>query len=214
MANPRVAILGTGNVGGNLGVRFAQSEIGAVFGVREGGDPSELLGRAGPGASALPVAQAVAGADVVFLTVPADVAVQAAGTAGNLSGKILVDCTNPVKFDAGGPVLAPPAGGSVAASLQAAYPGARMVKAFNGLGAEFHLDPNVAGKPADMFMAGDDPEAKKVVGALADRVGFRAIDARPVRNAAHLEAMAVVWIHLAVKGSMGRHFTFQLTPRA
>ncbi len=160
-----------------------------------------------------PVAQAVAGAEVVFLTVPADVAVQAAGAAGNLSGKILVDCTNPVKFDAGGPVLAPPAEGSVPSALMAAYPGLRVVKAFNGFGAEFHLDPNVAGKPADMFMAGDDPDAKKVVGTLADRAGYKAIDAGPAPNAAHLEAMAVIWIHLAVKGSMGRHFTFQMTQR-
>ncbi|MBK9757713.1 MAG: NAD(P)-binding domain-containing protein [Nannocystis sp.] len=201
-----IAILGAGNVGGNLGVRLAASGFTVKFGVRPGSDTKDLLARAGANAELLTPRDAAAAADIVFIATPTSAAVQVAKDAG-LVGKIVVDCTNPVAWK-DGPVWAPPAEGSVAAAIAAAVPGARVVKGFNTFGAEIHLDPSLAGTPANVFLAGDDLEAKRAVAAVATAAGFAPIDSGPLRNAAVLENLAVLWIHLALREGHGRSWAF------
>jgi NADPH-dependent F420 reductase len=204
-----LAIIGTGNVGGALGVRFAQSGQKVVFGAR--GDAKELVARAGPNARAATPAQAAEAGDVVFLAVPGNVAVEVAG-ALPLAGKIVVDCNNPLRWDAG-PVWTPPAAGSLAAAIAKAAPGARVIKAFNGFGAEFHSNPQLGGRGVDVFMAGDDADAKKTLADVARTAGFTPVDAGPLRNAAVLENLAMLWIHLATAAGHGRNFAFEMISR-
>jgi predicted dinucleotide-binding enzyme len=149
---------------------------------------------------------AAARAQVVLLTVPATAALASARDLHLAPGRILVDCTNPLHWD-GGPVWAPPAEGSMAAALAAACPVVRVVKGFSHFGAEVHDDPIVGGMPADMFVAGDDAEAKTTVMALGTALGYRSLDAGPLRNAALLENLAMLWIQRATTG-MGRQFAF------
>ena len=208
-----IAIIGTGNVGGNLGVNLARHGYRVLFGVRPGADAGAVVQRCGGSASAVAVATAAARADVIFLAVPAGAAVAAVRDAGDLARKIVVDCTNPVEWQ-DGPVLAPPPEGSVAAAVAKAAPGARVVKGFNTFGAEIHLDPDIGGAPAEVLLAGDDGGAIEAVGAIATRCGFAPIYAGPLRNAALLEAFAVVWIHLATKGGQGREFAFRIARRS
>ena len=99
---------------------------------------------------------------------------------------------------------APPSAGSNAAAIAAAFPQARVLKAFNHFGAEVMASPN----GADACVAGDDAAAKAVVLALAKDMGFTPRDAGPLRNAAVLENLAVLWIHLATQSGMGRQFYF------
>lgn len=205
----KVAIIGSGKVGGNLGIRLAQRGNTVFFGVKPGKDASALLERAGPEAEARAVAQAVRDAEVVFLAVPANIAVDAARAAGDLAGKIVVDCTNPLRWDAG-PVHDPPAEGSNAAALAAAFPRARVVKGFNTFGAEFHLDPSLGDRSVDVYLAGDDRAAKTAVAQLARDAGFTPVDSGPLRNAALLENLAVLWIHLAMVEGRGRNFAFKI----
>jgi len=148
---------------------------------------------------------------VVFLALPADAAVDVARSlAKELEGKVVVDCTNPLTWK-DGPVWAPPKEGSGAAAVAAAAAGARVVKGFNTFGAEFHLDPEHAGKPAaQVFLAGDDADAKSKVTVVATKGGFRVVDAGPMRNAAVLENLAILWIHLATVGKQGRAFVFAM----
>jgi hypothetical protein len=89
-----------------------------------------------------------------------------------------------------------------------------VVKAFNTFGAEIHADPRLSAGPADVCLAGDDADAKRIVGEIATRAGFRPIDAGPVRNAALLENLAVLWIHLALVGGQGRDVAFKLLGRS
>src|ERR1700693_2385908 len=77
------------------------------------------------------------GVDVVFLAVPAGAAAAVLEASSAIKDAIVVDCTNPVTWDAG-PGVASPEEGSVAASLARKFPGVRVVKAFNTFGAEFH----------------------------------------------------------------------------
>ena len=124
----------------------------------------------------------------------------------------IINFTNPVGWD-GGPVWSPPPEGSNSAALAAALPGARVVKAFNTFGAEFHADPSLPGGPADVQIAGDDDAARQQVAAIAERSGFTPVDAGPLRNAALLESLAVLWIHLATVGGRGRNAAFRLISR-
>ena len=213
MSASKIAVIGTGNVGGNLGVRLARAGFPVRFGVRPDTRVDELVARAGGDTAALEVTAAIAWAEVVMLAVPAPAALGLARThAGALAGKIVVDCTNPLTWSEG-PVWAPPPEGSLAAAIAKAAPGAKVVKAFNTFGAEFHAEPERAGAPAQVFAASDDAAAKQVIAQLATRAGFRPVDVGPLRNAAALENLAILWIHLATVGGRGRDFVFATQER-
>lgn len=207
-----IAIIGTGNVGGALAVRLGNAGYAVRLGVREGKAIDELVARVGPGASAATPAAAAAAADVVIMAVPGKALLEAATTLGDLRGKVVVDATNPVAWREG-PVWAPPAEGSNAAALAAALPGARVVKAWNTFGAEFHADPALPAGPVDVQIAGDDAQARQTVADIAARAGFTPVDVGPLRNAALLESLAVLWIHLATVGGRGRNAAFKLLAR-
>jgi hypothetical protein len=208
----KIAIIGTGNVGAAIGTHLAQSGQSVVFGTRRPGEVTDLLGKAGPNATAKLPAEAAAEADVILLAVPAAAAVDAARSLGDLTGKVLVDCNNPLRWDKG-PVWNPPAEGSLTAALTQAAPSAKVVKAWNTFGAEFHGNPKTAEGPADLYMAGDDAEAKALVAQIGESAGYRPVDAGPLRNAAVLENLAILWIHLAIAGGQGRDFAFRMARR-
>ena len=204
-----IAILGAGNVGRALASRLVSAGAKVRFGVRE---PKAARAQGGPGVPLLAPQAAAADAGMIFLAVPAAAAVEAARSAGNLHGKVLIDCTNPVRWDSG-PVWAPPPQGSVSQGLAAALPGVAVVKGFNHFGAEIQANPGYDSGPADALFAGDDAGAKRRVMEMAARMGFRPHDAGPLRNAALLENLAVLWIHLATSGGKGRQLAFRLEQR-
>ncbi len=209
----KVAIIGAGNVGCGSGARISKSGFPVRFGVKEGTDAKDVLTRCAPDASATDPASAAAWADVVFMAVPGNVAVEVAkGLAKSLEGKIVVDCNNPLVWKEG-PVWNPPPEGSLAAAIAKAAPGARVVKGFNQFGAEFHADPSLPGGGANVFLAADDADAKKMVSDVAAKSGFRPVDSGPLRNAAVLENVAMLWIHLAMVGGHGRNWAFTMVGR-
>lgn len=205
----KIAIIGAGNVGGNLGATLSKAGLPVHFGVKDASkDTKQLLARCGSDAHVETVEAAANWGDVVFIAVPANVAVDVARSlASSLAGKIVVDCNNPLTWKEG-PVWAPPAEGSLAQAIAKAAPSARVVKGFNTFGAEFHANPKHAGTAADVFLAGDDADAKKTVSDVAKQAGFVAIDAGPLRNASVLENLAMLWIDLAMVRGQGRDFTF------
>jgi NADPH-dependent F420 reductase len=207
-----VAMIGAGNVGGNLGARLSKAGVPVRFGVRSGKEPEGLLARCGDDAKVSGIADAVSFADVIFLAVPGGVAVEAAKGLGDVAGKVIVDCTNPLRFE-GGPVWNPPAEGSNAQAIAAALESAKVLKGFNTFGAELHRDPALSAGPVDVQLAGDDADAKTLVSGLAEKGGFQPIDCGPLRNAAVLENLAVLWIHLAMVGGHGREVGFKLIGR-
>lgn len=205
----RIAVIGTGNVGAPLARRARAAGYSVVVGARDVGAAAEKF--KGLDVAVASPAEAAASADVVLLTIPANVAIATAHGLNLRHGVVLVDCTNPLRWD-DGPVWAPPPEGSMTAALAAALPGVDVVKGFSHFGAEVHEDPLVGGLPADMFVAGDSPSAKARVLELAQALGYRGLDAGPTRNAALLENLAMLWIHLAVTGK-GRQFAFKALER-
>jgi 8-hydroxy-5-deazaflavin:NADPH oxidoreductase len=206
----KIAIIGTGRVGSALAGGWLRAGHTVTFGARDRQSEKTraVLARL-PQARAMSIAEAAAGAEVVVLATPWAAALPALAAAGDLNGKVLVDCTNPVGPDG----LMVGLTTSAAEQLAAAAPGARVVKAFNHIGAEVMANPRYAGgQRAVMMYAGDDAAAKANVAALAADLGFEALDAGPLRLARTLEPLALLWITLARSG-LGREFAWGLLSR-
>jgi predicted dinucleotide-binding enzyme len=124
----------------------------------------------------------------------AENAVDLAG-APNLTGKIVIDTTNPISDQ-------PPQGGvvqyftnaneSLMERLQNKVPGAKLVKAFNSVGSAFMVKPAFKQKPA-MFICGNDAAAKQEVSAIVERFGWQSVDMGGVEVARPIEALCQLW---------------------
>ncbi|HSE91707.1 MAG TPA: NADPH-dependent F420 reductase [Methylomirabilota bacterium] len=206
----RIAVIGAGNVGGALGRVWAQRGHQVVFGVRdpEAGKIRTLVQGAGANATAARIAPAVAGADVVVLAVPWSATGDTIAAAGDLRGKILVDATNPLTPDVSDLAIGHDTSGGE--QLARRVPAARVVKAFNTIGAMHLADPTFGGQRASMFLCGDDAAAKATVAELAQAVGFEPVDVGPLRQARLLEPLAMLWISMAVAHGFGPNIAFKL----
>lgn len=209
-----IAIIGAGNVGGALGRSWAKAGHTISFGVRhpQSEKAKKLIAETGSGATATEPSVAVKSADVIALATPWDATPAALAAAGNLLGKIVIDCTNPLKFTPGvGLELAigfTDSGGETVARLAA---GARVVKAFNTYGWENLTNahyPNAAQLKPVMFLAGDDLAAKSIVTQLAGDIGFESFDAGMLRAARELEPLALIWIRRALSDERDSGFTW------
>jgi len=186
----RIAILGAGNVGAGLGKAFAAVGHDVVFGVRDPDSTKTLAALAEiPEAEAVSPADAVEGADVIFVAVR-PVAINATvAELPSLAGRIVIDAMN--RFDADA------SSHSTTQDLAQRLPGAKLAKAFNNTGFENFTTAAARAVPAAMFVAGDDADAKRVAMELATQIGFRPEDAGGLANAKVLEEMVRVWTALA-----------------
>ncbi len=200
-------------MGGTLGKRWAAAGHNVKFGVRDARKPevAALLKETGARATAGSVSEAAAFGEVVVLTIPWNAAQAAIEGAGNLAGKVLVDCTNPVKPDLSGLAL----GHDTSAAEQIAQwaKGARLVKCFNTTGVEIMANPKFGGDRAMMFLAGNDEPAKSTVARLGEELGYEMVDAGGLEAARLLEPLAMLWIHLAFRRGFGRSFAFKVLRR-
>jgi len=209
----KIAILGAGNVGGALGRIWAAAGHEITFGVPNPGSPrvaEALAPLHGKGAAATN-AEAARAADVLVLSVPWPAAKAAIEAAGSLHGKILVDCTNPLAADLSGLLIGLTTSGAEQVANWA--PQARVVKAFNTIGAGNFGNAQFGAQRADGYYCGDDAAAKSVVARLTQEVGMDPVDAGPLRNARLLEPLALLWIDLAVNQRQGPNHAFKLLRR-
>lgn len=209
----RIGLIGSGNVGSALGQRWAAAGHEIKFGVRKTTKPElvALLKTIGPGASAGSVAEAAAFGEVIVLTTPWNGTQAAIESAGTIAGKILVDCTNPLKPDLSGLSVGLETSGAEQVARWAL--GARVVKCFNSTGAENMTNPCFDPDRAVMFLAGDDDAAKAIVSKLGETLGFEMVDAGRLEIARLLEPVAMLWVHLAFRRGFGRNFAFKLLRR-
>lgn len=186
----KVAIIGSGNVGKSLRQGLERSG----YDIRVGGRGE--------------VAASAAWADLVVLAVPYAALREVARELGTgADGKPVIDVTNALTPDM---QLAIGFSTSGAEELQKALPRARVVKAFNTIFAQ-HMGGGgaVAGQQLSVFGAGDDAQARKAVLEMARALGFDPIDAGPLKNARHLEAMAALNIQLAFVLGYGANAGFK-----
>jgi predicted dinucleotide-binding enzyme len=150
---------------------------------------------------------ATAAADVVVLCTPWQGTRAAVRACGDLAGKVLIDCTNPLTPDLAGLEVGLVTSGAEEVAKWA--PGARVCKAMNQIGAPMMDGPQLPGTPV-MFICGDDDAAKSVTADLVDELGFETVDVGDLTMARLLEPYGLLWIQLALRRGLGTHFGFGL----
>lgn len=191
-----IAIIGTGQVAGALGPKFSALGHTIVYGSREPKreDVQTLVTRTGNGASATTPADAVSAASIVVLAVPGLKVEQITLSLGDLSGKIIIDPTNPLSSTEDG-LLGLDTPSSNSEVIQSVAPAAMVVKAFNTLNWRTMVDPSRSGGPVSIPLAGDSAEAKAKVAELVTALGLEPIDVGPLKHARYVEGMLVLWIN-------------------
>jgi 8-hydroxy-5-deazaflavin:NADPH oxidoreductase len=204
-----IVIVGAGNVGRALSTGWQKAGHKVTMAVREPANSkaNELKEK---GFAVVSTKDASASANVIVLAVPWPALAALLKDLGSLSGKIVIDATNPLTPDMSLAIGHTDSAGETVARLA---PGARVVKAFNTTGANNMVDSHYGMGKLMMLVAGDNADAKTTVMSLANDLGFEPIDAGPLSMSRHLEAMAMVWIKLALVQQMGRNFGFALLRR-
>lgn len=199
-----VSILGSGNMARGIGTRALAGGNTVQILARDAEQSAALAKDLGGSATSAAVGDSLTG-DVVVLAVPYAAAAPLVQQYGDqLAGKVVVDITNPINVETFGGLVTP-ADSSAAQEIAKAAPGARVVKAFNTTFAGTLVEGQVKDLPLDVFLAGDDADAKSAVASIAEAGGLRPIDAGPLANAHYLEGLG--FLHIALQMSRGTGFS-------
>jgi hypothetical protein len=190
-----VTIIGAGNMARGIATRALAGGNTVTLLDRDPAKASALAGELGGATRTGAYGEPLTG-EAVVLAVPYSALADVLGRyGGDLAGRIVIDITNPLDFATFEPIH--PAAGSAAQEIAATQPAAKVVKAFNTTFAGTLVSGVVAGRPLDVFLAGDDEQAKAEVARLVEAGGLRAIDAGPLRRAREVEALG--YLHIALQ---------------
>lgn len=202
----KIAIIGTGNVGGALAAQWAKAGHEINLGVR---DPGHFKGQellSNPNTKVFSIGEAVAQSEVIVVATPPQIATKLAESFGDTKGKVIIDATNSIRTA--------PDGYPTAYHAFAALTAADVVKCFNTTGFENMKNPVYGDQRLDLFMAGDSDKAKSMAARLARDAGFgECYDFGKADRVALLEQFALAWINLAIFQGMGRDIGFKLLRR-
>lgn len=194
-----IAVIGTGNVGMALGTEFGGLGHTVIYGSRtpDAAKTAALVGKTRNASAALP-AEAAAAADVIVLAVPGMATEAVAKRLGDLSGKIIIDVTNPLLFFGSPPTVTYGTDRSNGEIVQEAHPDAFVVKAFNTIGWPLMIDPPV---PAPVIpLAGENTDAKKQVAEWLRAMGIDTVDVGGIYHARATEFMVVMMLNNGFTG--------------
>jgi len=187
----RIAVIGTGKIGGSLGAQWRAAGHDVFFGGRTAsGD--------GPGgAPVVPIADALIDADVVLLAVPGKVAADVVSANSDaLDGKIIIDATNNI----GAPEV------NCRAAVTANVPNAHYARAFNSLGYENFVSPPAG---ACLFFAAD-PDARTAVEELITVTGLEPAFVGDGSAASIVDGVAALWFALVRQSGGNRKLAFRV----
>jgi predicted dinucleotide-binding enzyme len=203
-----IGILGSGDVGRALAAGFAGLGHDVKIGSR---DPEKLRewaeGR--EHVSTGTFAETARFGDVLVLAtlgVATEEAIRLAGIDA-FDGKVVIDTTNPLDFSTGMPRLSIGHTDSLGEVVQRLLPKARVVKAFNTVGNTLMVNPKLPGGPPDMFLCGNDDDAKKIVTQVCAHFGWGVVDLGGIEGSRYLEPMCLAWVlHGIRSGSWGHAY--------
>ena len=202
---------GTGEQGRGLARRFALAGNPVIIGSRSHDRAQGVAREIGDSARGLANRDCAREADLVIAAVPWEGHGELlSGLAAELTGKIVVDCVNPLAFDKRGAYPLPVAEGSAAEQAAVLLPESRVVAAFHHVSAVLLLDPAIETIDSDVLVLGDDRHATDIVQALAARIpGVRGVYAGRLRNCGQIEALTanLVSINRRYKGHAGLRIT-------
>ena len=193
----KIGVIGSGIVGQTLANGFVKHGYDVTIGTNDPAKREQLASKT-PGADIRSFEETAKGGEIVVLAVKgtaAEAALQAAGVE-NLSGKVVIDATNPIAD-------APPVNGvlqfftspndSLMERLQKRAPQARFVKAFSCVGNALMVNPEFNGVRPTMFICGNDEGAKRDVTTILDQFGFDVADMGSVEGARAIEPLCILW---------------------
>lgn len=198
------AVLGTGAVGRTIAARLVELGHEVRLGTR---DPDATRAREGwsdvPDVDLVTLAEATDGADLVVHAGNGAAALDLLTLAGDLSGRVLVDISNPLDFSSGfPPTLSVKDTDSLGEQIQRAFPDTFVVKTLNTLTAELMVHPDRLPEPTSVFVSGDDAPAKERVTAFLTEMGHRdVIDLGGIETSRGVEMWLPLWLRLM--GSLG-----------
>jgi predicted dinucleotide-binding enzyme len=197
----RIAVIGSGNIGGTLAGKWVAAGHPVIFGTRDPASPRDSTMKLGPGARVTTVEEAVSAADVVLFAVPGRAMPGlVAGLGAALNGRIVIDAANRI----GEPSL------NSLAEIAAAAPDAHAYRAFNIYGWENFRDPTFGPEHPDLFFAGPDGPSRTAVEGLISDVGLRPVWVGGPEEAGAVDGLLTLWFTLSGKRGMGRHLAFRL----
>jgi hypothetical protein len=205
------AIIGAGNIGATLARLWTEHGHTVWVGVRDTQSTRALKVRQEANANVTTVAEAVSKAEIVAMCVPWTAVRASLGEADGCVGKILIDVTNPLAEDLQSMEIGTTT--SAGETVASWAPRARVIKAFNTVGAYLFGNAQFGGLLADGFFCGDDAAAKALVTPLIADAGFEPVDVGPLKSARMLEALAMLWIDLKVNQGVKGDFGFKLLRR-
>lgn len=203
----KIAIIGTGNVGGALARKWAQAGHQIILGVRntEEFKGKELLKE--KNITAASTQEAVQNSDAILIAAVPQATAEIVKSMGDVAGKIIIDAMNSVRTK-------PDGFNNSFEALENLASGAEIVKCFNCVGYNVMADTNFNSTKADMYMAGNSERAKDVAKQLALDAGFEnCYNFGGDDKAALLEQFALSWINLAMMQGQGREMIFKLLKR-
>lgn len=197
-----VTIIGTGNMARGIGKRLVAGGHDVTVLGKEMDSAEAVVNDIGGSAKADLFGEPISGDVVVLAVYYPDAQAAVAEYGDDLSGKVLIDITNPVTDTLDG--LVTPPDSSAAQELAAKASGARVVKAFNTTFAPTLAEGQVADQQLDVLIAGDEEEAKATVSKLVEDGGMRPIDVGALERAHELEAAGL--LHMTVQEPLGTGF--------
>lgn len=202
----KIAIIGTGNVGGALATQWAKAGHQIFLGVRDTTNFKGMGLLANENTSVHTIQEAVHLSEVILVASPPQFTEQLASAFGDVSGKVIIDATNAIRTR---PENYPTAYHAFEALTQG-----EVVKCFNSTGFENMIKPDYGKVKLDMFMAGKSKKAKTVALQLSQDAGFEnCYDFGGADQVELLEKFALSWINLAIFQKMGRGMGFKLVFR-
>jgi 8-hydroxy-5-deazaflavin:NADPH oxidoreductase len=202
----KVGILGSGDVARALADGFLSRAHEVMLGTRDASKLAQWQADR-PASQVGSFADAAGFGEVIALATFGTATVSAIEQAGpeRFASKIVIDATNPLRFDDGGIYLAIGFDDSLGEQVQRALPAARVVKAFNTVGNEYFVDPQFAGGPPTMFVAGNDDAAKDVVAQILTSFGWESADLGGIEASRYLEPMCVAWLAYGRRSGTWHH---------
>lgn len=197
----KVLVIGTGNMGAGFVKQLTAAGHQVAVTARDTAKAQAVALQFG--AVAVPAAGSVASVDAIVLATPYAEAVAALRAVGDLSGKTVIDITNPLTPDYMGLTLGHTT--SAAEEIAKAVPGAEVVKGFNTVFAQVLAEGAAFGgvQKVTVFVASDSERAKQTARALAESMGFRVMDAGSLQNARYLEPLAGLNIYFGYGAGLG-----------
>jgi predicted dinucleotide-binding enzyme len=203
----KIGILGTGEVGRTLGTGFIGLGHDVMIGSRDPQKPELQDWSKKSGGKAGTFAETAAFGDIILLCTGwsgTENAIRLAGM-NNFTGKLVIDVTNPLRFESGVPHLAVGFTDSAGEIIQRLLPDARVVKCWNTITAKFMIDGRFPEGNCDMFIAGNDEHAKDTVQQFLTSFHWNTHDLGGIEQSRLLESFAMLWIWFGVRTGIWNH---------